>query len=113
MNEQFGCRAEGLAVAYTFPQRIDGAQRFQPRGEERPFLMLYSRRMRAVAQVLEEGVGQVEVRAHPAFACAVREVEVQPDEVARSAPGAGLRQPIERTTGVDGHAGHVLRETKA
>src|ERR1700675_5205713 len=62
-------------------------------GEQRAFLMFDTRGMRALSERLEEGVGQIELRAHPAFARAVCKVEVQSDEVVSVMAGIALRRP--------------------
>ena len=68
----------------------------------------------------EEAVGQLEMRAHPALARAVREIEVQPDEIVRRGIVRAARAPrgsrvrIERRAGAAGneaesahHAGRI------
>ncbi|MNN16179.1 hypothetical protein D3C81_1293090 [compost metagenome] len=60
-------------------------------GQQRVFLALDARGVRALAQRLEEIVGQAEVGLHPALAGAVRQVEMQPQE--RPVVGAGMGHP--------------------
>ncbi|MGF6837940.1 hypothetical protein QF001_001807 [Paraburkholderia youngii] len=77
--------------------------------------MLDPRRMRAFAQGVEKRFGQIELRAHPALARAMREIEVKPQKLATVLCGSvgivlTLAEPVDDLVRVDRPSGKRRQE---